>query len=136
MSQTNAMGVTSFEWGPILQNEADKCWFYAISFSICLSTYRLLQAFFAQAASSATTADGSTKNGQDEKSKQPTNPTPVKGSAYVALLTQLTIDCCDLTIPGFSTGWIPVQLTFVGAAQFTSSALAIVHIWRRVQVVA
>ena len=128
------MGVTSFEWGPKLQNEADKCWFYAISFSICLSLYRLVELFFAQTTSSATAAD-TPKGAEDEKSKEPAKPTPVESSTHVALLTQLTIDCCDLTIPGFSTGWIPIRLVFVGAAQFTSSALAIQHIWRRVQAV-
>jgi peroxin-11B len=126
------MGVTNFEWGLKLQNEADKCWFYALSFSICLSLYRLLQLFFARPNSSAT-ATYASKGAEAEQSKERTKPTPVESSILVVLLTQLTIDCCDLTIPGFSTGWIPIQLVFVGAAQFTSSALAILHIWRRVQ---
>ena len=105
------VGVTNFAWGPKLQDEADKCWFYAICFSICLSLYRLLQIFF----STASTAKGNTtKSTQDEKSKKPARPTSVNRGKYVALLTQLTIDCCDLTIPGYSTGWMPIQLAFVG----------------------
>lgn len=126
------MGVTAFEWGPTLQSEADKCWFYAISFSIILSVYRLFVLLFAKTTPTPRDANSS-KNTQDEKSEEPATPPVVQQNAYTALLTQLTIDCCDLTIPGSSTGWIPVQMSVVGGAQFTSSALAIVRIWRRVQ---
>lgn len=129
--QTNAMGVTKYDWGPRLQSEADKCWFYAISFSILLSVYRFSQLLFA-AKTKASTTKGDNNSTKDEKSEESAKR-PAKDLASAMLLIQLTIDCCDLMIPGNSTGWIPVDLYAVGAAQFTSSALAAQQIWRRVQ---
>jgi hypothetical protein len=129
--QTNAMGVTHYSWGPSLQNEADKCWFYAITFSIILSLYRLLYLFFATGDLNEK-GSGSSPASQNETSKEGGQGKD-KRNAYRALCVRLTIDCCDLTIPGSSTGWIPVELAVVGAAQFTSSALAGLQIWRRVQ---
>ena len=125
------MGVTNYAWGPLLQSEADKCWFYAITFSILLSLYRLFHLVFATVTVEDTQGGESTV-AKDEKPNKPRQVTD-KGNAYQAVSTQLAIDCCDLMIPGSSTGWIPVELVVVGAAQFTSSALAGQQIWRRVQ---
>jgi hypothetical protein len=125
------MGVTNYAWGPLLQSEADKCWFYAIAFSIMLSLYRLFYLMFATVTLDDRQGGESTVL-KDEKSKKPRQDTD-KGNAYRALSARLAIDCCDLMIPGSSTGWIPVELVVVGAAQFTSSALAGQQIWRRVQ---
>ncbi len=130
-TQTNAMGVTQYSWAAVLQSEADKCWFYAISFSIMLSLYRLLSLLFATGSLNEEESKSSPTT-QNETSKGPKQSTP-KGNAYRTLCIRLTIDCCDMTIPGSSTGWIPVRLAVVGAAQFTSSALAGLQVWRRVQ---
>ena len=126
------MGVTNFEWGQRLQSEADKCWFYAISFSIALSLYRFFGLLLISVTSSTNTIDPS-KTGTEKDSKKANKQVSAARSEYSTLLTRLTIDCCDLTIPGSSTGWIPVQVAIVGAAQFLSSALAGLQIWSRVQ---
>lgn len=131
-SKTNAMGVTSYTWGSMVQNEADKCWFYAITFSILLSLYRFVQVFFVRPSPSNAPSKSSSID-KEETSKEPPEQSATRIVPYRPLLTRLAIDCCDLTIPGSSLGWIPVQLYIVGAAQFTSSALAGLQIWRRVQ---
>ena len=37
------MAITTFPWALTLQTEANKCWFYAISFSILFSLSQLLR---------------------------------------------------------------------------------------------
>lgn len=125
------MGVTNSSFGARLQHEADRCWFYGIAFGILLSVYRLIRIFLERWISPS--AKNEAKNTQDEKPKEVSTEAVTDDIIYMALLTRLVIDCCDLTIPGSTLGWIPVELSVVGAAQFTSSALAGMQIWQRVQ---
>ena len=127
------MGVTNYSWGPSLQEEADKCWFYAISFSILSSLYHLSKAFSATTGADARQNEHTTSKQEDKSQTTTHDAIPVNASKYRALLIQLVIDFGDLTIPGASLGWIPIQMAVVGAAQFISSALAGQRIWRRVQ---
>ena len=130
--QTNAMRVTNYSWGPALQNEANKMWFYAISFSILLSLYNLAILVISTPSNQGKQSTIS-KVDQNEKSSKAEVLKVDRSNAFIKLVVHLAIDCCDLLIPGSSIGWILVPEAAVGAAQATSSALATPQIWRRVQ---
>ena len=129
------MGVTNYTLGPFLQNEANKCWFYAISFSILLSLYQWFGLAFITPTTKDTQKSESSKD-EDETKAEAAKFQVDKDAAYAQIHVQLAIDGCDLLIPGYSVGWIPVDQTAVGVAQFISSALAARQIWRRVQAMA
>lgn len=112
--QTNAMGVTSTSWGPEVQIEALKFWFYSISLSIVLGLHQILSPIVV-------------------------SPTKVRGSAATSsnlssstqIYKQLLIDGCDILIPGSSAGWIKAGPRAVGIASVVSSLVAAHGIWMR-----
>jgi hypothetical protein len=131
-SQSNTMGVTKFEWGPRLELEANKFWFYSIAFSILVSLYTLIQAFFVPKSTSAATEKTSPEINKEASSSE-ANPTVQKEVSYVALSKQLVVDSCDLLIAGSSIDWILANDVTVGTAYIISSTLAGRDIWNRVQ---
>lgn len=141
-TQTNALRMTSFSWGPLVQDEANKCWFYALLASIALSLYHLLS--FPASASRVTTdkrqdssrvavTDGKEARVQE---KQPPSKQPPQTATRSILYNQLVIDGCDLLIPGSAVGWIPADWVTVGLATAVSTVLGGRQIWERVQAAA
>jgi hypothetical protein len=126
------MGVTKFEWGPRLELEANKFWFYSIAFSILVSLYTLVQAFFTP-KNTAPATEKTSPEIKTEASSSEANPTVQKEVSYVALSKQLVVDGCDLLIAGSSVDWIIADDVTVGTAYIISSALAGRDIWNRVQ---
>ncbi|KAK3721476.1 hypothetical protein LTR37_003032 [Vermiconidia calcicola] len=110
---TNAMGVTSYSWGPMLEDEALACWFYGIAFSIALSVYQLFELFFGATAEKIVPKEKPAPEekpavSQNEKQSAVKKAEEDRKKASSIVYTQLTIDCCDLLIPGAAIGWIPV----------------------------
>ena len=107
------MGVTSYEWGPRIQLEANKFWAYALLTSIVLSLWDLFI----------------------------TPPTPITGSKDVVsmrrpstteLYVQLVVDGCDLLLPSSAVGWLSLSPVIIGVTMTVSSSLSGRQIWQRV----
>lgn len=133
------MGITTYDWATQLQQEALKCWFYGISWSILLSVYQLLTVFFSEPA--AVQPVNAKSNEKETSEKQPAarqkpSVTARDPALRSKIYTQLMIDGCDIFLPGAAVGWIPVDQVFVGTCQTISSALAGRQVWDRVQAVA
>lgn len=152
--QTNAMGVTNYSWGPRMQLEANKCWFYALTTSIAFSLYDILALWLARFVGQSATPrsveskrekekDGLNANGsassvekdsvQHKRESEESAGITEKPQAQASrLYTQLVIDGCDLFIPGSAIGWLPVGALVVGTCSTVSTLLAGQQIWARV----
>lgn len=129
------MGVTAYAWGPKVQLEANKCWFYSISVSIVLCFYNWLMH---PAPVKETTAQNdkktSEKNNETVDAVKGTSGDPVKSwGTDPKIRTQLAIDFSDLIVPGAAVGWIPVGPIIVGVASTISTVITGRQIWNRVQ---
>lgn len=133
------MGATAYEWGPKVQMEANRCWFFALIPSIVLSLYEIL---LHQSALSSTSVNGvvDEKSNDHAKLKEASNPSTTKkkeqpppSAGLTKIYSQLVIDSCDIFIPGAAVGWIPVGPLVVGVASTISTILAGAQIWQRVQ---
>ena len=125
------MRVTNYEWGPAVQNEANKCWLYSILASILLSSYRLLQLRF-----TTPVAEGGKVGTPQVKEEEKKDALPVQNAnsdAYSRLLLQLTIDCADVIIPAVAIGWVSLDQLYVGVGGTVSSAVAGQQLWLKVQ---
>ena len=120
------MGVTDYSWGPAVQLEANRCWFYALIASILVTVYNLMELYFSLAVGTATTEN------QSGAKKAATSADPTNDIPPSRLLTDLAIDCCDIVLPGTAVGWIPASQFVVGSCQSISSILAGRRIWDRV----
>lgn len=139
------MNVTSYEWATRLAFEANKCWVYAIGFSILVSLYQLLlrnttpqpttsteKSTIGNANEKASPATGNEKPAKPAKQPK-TNIEPATTIQYSEIFRQLVIDSCDLVIAGSSVGWIPADEIQVGTAYIISSTIAGQKIWSRLQ---
>lgn len=127
------MGVTTFGWGPRVQREANKCWFYSLVASILLSLVQLLLLNFKTAERSDKTDEKETSRPQGKASSA---GNPVPQNAMSAICIQLVIDCCDLLLPGAAVGWTPDLLAsplVVGVGSTISTTVSGSQIWKRVQ---
>lgn len=126
-TKLDAMGILATEWAPGLFIEAMKFWFYSISFSIFLSLVMLYD------------SSSSEKVGKRIKTRESSDGDEVRAVAKQRsalrrdLGRKLVIDCCDIFIPGSTTGWLAVSSGTVGFLGMTSSVLASLDIWARVQ---
>lgn len=111
------MGITSTQWGPVLQFEALKFWFYSISVSILIGVYQVLGA---QSTPAQRPEHKYKKNGVEQAARTR------------RLYKQLVIDGCDLLVPGSAVGWIRADPVTVGVASCVSTVLAGHNIWVRV----
>lgn len=153
------MGATSFSWGPRVQLEANKCWFYSLAFSIILSLYELWapetpakenKTLSSTPSSSGSTTPseagnpmdgsrdekdltGNTNEGSEQASTAPSAISKPSTKSRAKIYNQLLIDTCDLFIPGAAVGWIPVGPILVGTASTISTTVAGKQIWNRVQ---
>lgn len=130
------MGVTAFEWGPRVQLEANKCWFYSLTASILLSLVELMWLHILNTSPSTSSREEKDRGFDKPKTGiSPTKemrPTTARSKIYV----QLVIDCCDLLLPGSAVGWSPTALAsplVVGTASTISTTVSGRQIWRRVQ---
>jgi len=127
----DAMGVWSTEWAPKLFVEAMKFWFYSISFSIILSFVLL---YFELSKS---TMPPKREQGKSEKIDAQVDrgatETKQRSSLRKGLMKKLVIDCCDIFIPGFTTGWLIVSSGTVGILGIISTVLGSLDIWDRLQ---
>ncbi|GIZ41654.1 hypothetical protein CKM354_000495300 [Cercospora kikuchii] len=135
---TNALGATNYEWGPRVQMEANKCWFYSISVSIflCLYTWLMPEPLPEQSNGKAEHIS------RGEKADTATSDTPTAASTTKTakswapdpkFKTQLLIDFSDVVVPGAAVGWIPVGPITVGIASTISTFTTGRQIWNRVQ---
>ena len=121
----DAMGVWSTEWAASLFAEAMKFWFYSISLSITLS---LIQLYWSLGGSFKETI------GSSEKSSKEVDAGAKWATALQRnLVKKLAIDCCDIFIPGFTTGWLVVSSGTVGMLGMISTTLTSTDIWKRLQ---
>jgi hypothetical protein len=132
------LGVTTYPWARSLEIEANKFWVYGLGASILLSLVDL----FTLPGSTVATKDkaeqydekaGKNKTTSKSKSNAKTNTSVPASPGSQKILKQLTIDICDLSVPGTLVGWISLDKAYVGAAMFISSVLAATDIWRSVQ---
>ena len=126
--KTDAMGIWSTEWAPRLFLEAMKFWFYSISFSITLNLVLLCSSLLK--LTNPLNEDGISGG---ESPKEVNAEAKRKGLLHWDLMKKLAIDCCDIFIPGFTTGWLAVSSATVGMLGMVSTLLASIDIWERVQ---
>lgn len=124
----DAMGIWSTEWAKSLFLEAMRFWFYSISFSIVLNLVLLYSAIF-----KATGSLKRTKGSGETRLKVVESEVKQANVLQRNLLKKLAIDCCDIFIPGFTTGWLVLSSGFVGILGMISTVLASTDIWKRVQ---
>jgi hypothetical protein len=135
------MGITATSWGPRLQQESNKFWFYAIATSILLSLYEV---FFVlnpsrppQKVPSEKTITMSTDEKVEVKDGVPVPPdkgiTAKADSKSTQIYRQLIIDGCDLFIPGSTVGWIPAEPLTVGIFMSISTIVAMASMWTKIQ---
>jgi hypothetical protein len=131
------MGVTNTSWGPNLQQESNKFWFYALTSSLLLSMYQIFlsSALFTKPAQSTTTEEvGSTSSEKntEEKLKAKSSAKSPGGTPpgdMKQVYKQFFMDGCDILIPGSVVGWIPADAVTVGVAMSLSSYLSARQIW-------
>jgi len=125
------MGLTDYTWGHILQTQANKCWFYAISASVILSLYSL--STFAGSIQGTPTSDDQATKVDKNKQRDTATTKNSTGNLRSETYQQLLIDCADLLIPGTALNWVPVDLVVLGVATMLSSVLAGQQLWLRLQ---
>lgn len=147
------MRLTTTPWGPYLQREALKFWFYSISVSILLSLYRLAtleandQRTEQSKSSQISEKPSPTVQTRSKKSKthqaDSNNNDPVvseKASSTIAsqksqrrkIYKQLLTDCCDFVIPISAVNWVQSDPIVVGLAGAASSILVGWDVWTSV----
>ena len=125
------MAIWHTAWASMVFVEAMKFWFYSISFSICLGLLRLYRLGI------STQGKLDSEHKKDQGSVE--NVAHIGGETrdWVAsrkrILKRLVIDCCDLFIPGFTTGWLVLSSATVGMLCVVSTILASGDIWTQVQ---
>ncbi|KAK4494712.1 hypothetical protein PRZ48_014068 [Zasmidium cellare] len=129
---SNALGATSFEWGPKVQMEANRCWFFALVASILVSGYEVLL-FWAQASGNGVVDEQTNGYAKAKGSKAAATEGKTTSPGLGKVYQQLVIDGCDIFIPGAAVGWIPVGPLVVGIASTISTTVAGAQIWQRVQ---
>lgn len=130
-TKMDAMGIWSTEWAPKVFVEAMKFWFYSISFSIILSLVLLFSNWSKREMSKKVKG----RPGRSEKNSKADIEGQAKQKSRLqwSLVKKLVIDCCDLFIPGFTTGWLVASSGTVGILGIISTVLASLDIWERVQ---
>lgn len=121
------MQVTRYEWGPLVQQEANRCWAYSILASILLSLIQLLATIFP----TRTEASGDEKAVQQDV--QYASVRKPGGNSTLDTCLQLTIDLCDILIPAAALSWLNIEQRTVGIAGSMSTIIAARQIWIEVQ---
>jgi hypothetical protein len=134
------MFVTTYSWAPWLQVEALKFWFYALAVSFCSGVVELYH--LDQQTDDAVPDNGDekpnrpkrnvkTRTAEKEEEKSQAVSSAVQ-SQRRTIYRQMTIDACDLLIPGSVVGWIPLDPMVVGVTGSLSAVLGASQVWERV----
>jgi hypothetical protein len=111
----DAMEIWSTTWALTLLLEANKFWFYSLTFSLASCFLQLYRLRFVSAAIGNS------------------GSIPASNTMSRLLAKQILTDACDLLIPGSITGWARTSPAIVGLATVVSTLLASEEIWCRVQ---
>ncbi|KAL2430653.1 hypothetical protein ABEF95_012293 [Exophiala dermatitidis] len=135
---SNALSITSYSWGPALQIESLKFWFYSLAVSFVLGIYDL---WLLSAAESESQPSTSTSTPATENEKATTGaPAPQNtkdasaqlSSKRRAIYKQIVQDGCDMLIPASIVGWVQLDPVTVGVAGSISALLGASDAWNRV----
>ena len=139
MIQMDALGIWKTAWAPRNMLEANKFWFFSILCSIFTGIFGLWQVYrinsdvSVKEVKEAKEKDPSEKSGSEESTESTPKKQYPQIRGYEPVIRRLAIDFCDLTIPGFATGWAKTTPVIVGIGSATSAVLASIDIWDRVQ---
>lgn len=114
------MDIWLVPWYEPVLVEANKLWFYAICISLTRSIMQL------SAKSGMTTKSKS--NAGKRKNKKDTSSSDTAPSRS-ALVKQLVVDSCDLTLPASCVGWLDVGNLGVGLAMVVSTVISLAEMW-------
>lgn len=134
----DALGVWKTTWAPRNMLEANKFWFFSILCSILAGFFRLWQISRSSSIVNVEVKEVTEEDlPKNEGARKLTVPAPkeqlLESGNYEPIIRRLAIDFCDLSIPGFATGWAKSTPMIVGIGSATSAVLASIDIWNRVQ---
>lgn len=109
--------------GGTLQQESFKFWAYALCFSIISHLVTLWQGH--------PIAITPSKGGK--KGRPAPKPSAIDGRSRSKIWKDLLVDCCDLTIPAVTVGWISMDNSLLGVFIFLSTIGAGSDLWRDCQ---
>lgn len=122
------MHLTDYSWGPSVQTESQKFWFYALVVSILLNMYDLCTP--STTSNRPKVQETTIASEQVTRKDKPQLPGPARNlPSYTALI----VDMFDLVIPGAFIGWTPLDPLLVGISMSISSIISIQILWDRVQ---
>jgi Peroxisomal biogenesis factor 11 (PEX11) len=119
--QLDTMGVWSSPWAEACLVEGNKFWFYSLVCSILLGVVQLYD------------GRGEVKSESGEKGKSKKQGVQAHKEKLSGIKRRMMVDCFDLFIPGFVTGWLVTTQAFVGFAGAVSTVLSSKDIWDRLQ---
>lgn len=136
------MGVYKTPWAAWLLLEANRFWFYSLSFSLVLSGLQLWQLLATTSASETAMASEPEnkvkvlRSGKAVKVATLEEGIKIRGKERMAkrraIAKKVMMDVCDLLIPGAMVGWIPVGSVTVGLTTVVGTLLASGDIWGRI----
>ncbi|CAG8978731.1 hypothetical protein HYALB_00012481 [Hymenoscyphus albidus] len=122
----DTMGVTEHQWAGWMTIEANKFWFYALFLGIVIGILQL-------ASLSAPMSPSSEDEKEEEKVKEKFTELEKKYfQKRSKIMRQLMVDGCDLVIPSGVVGWYVASCSNTSMLMLTSTVLAAVDIWGRV----
>lgn len=117
------MNVWLVPWYTPVLIEANKFWFYAICISVAEAIMGLL--FRSTTLSNVQDNGAGTQDKRKEAKTRSSKPLP----STVSLLKVIVADGCDLALPGYFLGWLPVSTLAVGMAMVVSTVTSSIDIW-------
>ncbi|KAF3483866.1 uncharacterized protein GIQ15_03190 [Arthroderma uncinatum] len=136
----DALGVQKTAWGERALLESNKFWLYALVFSFLSTLWQLFQLYRGvntpTAPQTAENSDSKSSTSLSEKQSTPekndTNNDDVT-MATRTLMKDLVITSCDILIPGYGIGWMPVSKLTMGIAAVVSTLLVGRDRWIKAQ---
>ncbi|KAK2871729.1 hypothetical protein FQN49_002885 [Arthroderma sp. PD_2] len=136
----DALGIQKTTWGERALLESNKFWLYALACSLLSTLWQMFQLHRgANTRTARQTAKNSDSKGgmspSEKKSKlekQTVNNNDVT-IASQALMKDLVITSCDILIPGYGIGWMPISKLTMGSAAVVSTLLVGRDRWIKAQ---
>ncbi|KAM5433657.1 hypothetical protein McanMca71_003342 [Microsporum canis] len=132
----DALGVQKTAWGDRALLESNRFWLYALVFSLLSTLWQMFQLY----RDAKTPAAQKIKQKPNVKSSQKpsTEGKQTTSSADFtvtnqALVKDIIITSCDILIPGYLVGWIPISALMMGSAAVVSTLLVGRDRWTQVQ---
>ncbi|KAF3894005.1 PEX11 domain-containing protein [Trichophyton interdigitale] len=143
----DALGAQRTSWGDRALLESNKFWLYALVFSLLSTLWQLAQLRQAPKTPAATQKKKKKEKGPDAKSNTdgqekapPVEKQTINNAEFIiiyqALVKDLIITVCDICIPGYNLGWIPISASKMGSAAVLSTLLVGRDRWVQVRDVA